>query len=64
MHKIIEKGVYRTSEANPLEGTEVFLDPNTLEADGTASLGSFAWSENGQYLAYQVQRSGSDWATV
>jgi hypothetical protein len=52
MHKILEAGVLMTSEANPLEGTEVFLDPNTLAADGTASLGRIKWSSDGKFMAY------------
>ena len=35
-----------------------------IEKDGTASLGAYSVSETGQYLAYGVQRSGSDWQTV
>lgn len=43
---------------------EVLLDPNTIVADGTASLGSYDISDDGQYLAYGIQRSGSDWTTI
>ncbi|MEO0739913.1 MAG: prolyl oligopeptidase family serine peptidase, partial [Cyanobacteria bacterium J06649_12] len=39
----------------------VLLDPNTLSADGTVALGSIAVSEDGQYLAYSLSSSGSDW---
>eukprot|EP01087_Luapelamoeba_hula_P003251 TRINITY_DN1304_c0_g1_i1.p1 TRINITY_DN1304_c0_g1~~TRINITY_DN1304_c0_g1_i1.p1 ORF type:complete len:711 (+),score=120.10 TRINITY_DN1304_c0_g1_i1:120-2252(+) len=42
----------------------VFLDPNTLTADGTAALGVTAFSESGKYFAYGVSRSGSDWQTI
>ncbi|MEM6254796.1 MAG: prolyl oligopeptidase family serine peptidase [Cyanobacteria bacterium P01_D01_bin.156] len=44
-------------EAEPV----VLLDPNTLSTDGTVALGSIAVSENGQYLAYSLSSSGSDW---
>ena len=44
MYKIIEENQYKTKEGDDLAGTEVFIDPNTLAADGTASLGSTAWS--------------------
>ncbi|MEO0394761.1 MAG: prolyl oligopeptidase family serine peptidase [Cyanobacteria bacterium P01_A01_bin.137] len=39
----------------------VLLDPNTLSTDGTVALGSIAVSEDGQYLAYSLSSSGSDW---
>ena len=40
---------------------QVLLDPNTLSNDGTVALGEFRVSPNGQYLAYSVSQSGSDW---
>lgn len=42
----------------------VFIDPNLLSDDGTASLGTMQFSVNGKYCAYCVQRSGSDWADM
>jgi prolyl oligopeptidase len=39
----------------------VLLDPNTLRADGTESVGSLAVSEDGSLLAYSVSSGGSDW---
>ena len=42
----------------------MFLDPNKLSEEGIASLGSSAWSENGNYFAYAVQMGGSDWSTI
>lgn len=48
-----------------LTGTSrVLLDPNTLAADGTASLGGLAISKNGKYLAYSINRAGSDWSEI
>jgi prolyl oligopeptidase len=41
----------------------LLLDPNTLSADGTVALTSFAISEDGNWLAYATSASGSDWLT-
>jgi prolyl oligopeptidase len=40
------------------------LDPNLFSEDGTAALGEFAFSKNGNYLAYEISEGGSDWHTV
>ncbi len=40
---------------------QILLDPNTLSDDGTTALSRIAISENGQYLAYGLSQSGSDW---
>lgn len=48
-----------------LNGTpRILLDPNTLAADGTASLGDLTISKNGKFLAYTINRAGSDWSTI
>jgi prolyl oligopeptidase len=39
----------------------VLLDPNTLSEDGTVALSGIEISDNGQYLAYGISKSGSDW---
>lgn len=39
----------------------VLLDPNGWTKDGTASLGSIDVSDDGRWLLYGVNRSGSDW---
>ncbi|MBO9998994.1 MAG: S9 family peptidase [Cyanobacteria bacterium SID2] len=41
----------------------VLLDPNTLSEDGTVALNNFAISESGNFLAYALSSSGSDWQT-
>ena len=41
----------------------VLIDPNTWSEDGTVALGGLAFSDDGKYLAYGVQESGSDWRT-
>ncbi|MGW7679890.1 prolyl oligopeptidase family serine peptidase [Kribbella sp. NPDC054772] len=46
-----------------LSGGRVLIDPNTLSADGTDSLGSFTVSPDGKYFAYGINESGSDWTT-
>jgi len=40
------------------------LDPNTFSTDGTSSLGEYAFSKDGHYLAYSVSKGGSDWRTI
>ena len=44
--------------------SRVLLDPNTLAADGTVSLGGMGISKNGKYLAYSINRAGSDWSEI
>jgi prolyl oligopeptidase len=39
----------------------ILLDPNTLSEDGTVALASYAISKDGNYLAYGLSSSGSDW---
>ena len=43
---------------------EVFLDPNQLSNDGTASLASFTFSKDHKLCAVGVAQSGSDWNEI
>lgn len=52
-------------QADAMDGTpRVFLDPNVMSSDGTVSLATIEWSQNGQYVAYGVHRDGSDWEEI
>ena len=53
--------VYRMDS---LDGEPVeLIDPNKWSDDGTIALGGMAFSEDGRYLAFGIQESGSDWRT-
>ena len=43
---------------------EVFIDPNLLNASGTTSLGSVAFSKHQKYCAYSLHDAGSDWEDI
>ncbi len=43
---------------------KVVLDPNKLSDDGTVALNDISFSKDGQYLAYTISRSGSDWVEI
>ncbi len=51
-------------QEGPEGAPQVLLDPNTLAADGTVSLGASAVSEDGKLWAYSLQEAGSDVAKV
>ena len=46
------------------EEPSVLLDPNKLSDDGTVALSGTSQSNDGKYLAYTIQRSGSDWVEI
>lgn len=43
---------------------EVFLDPNQLSKDGTASISLLGFSNNKKFVAYSIAQSGSDWSNI
>ncbi|CDJ49332.1 prolyl endopeptidase, putative [Eimeria brunetti] len=46
------------------KNTKIFLDPNTWAEDGTATVGSFKFTEDGSLMAYARGDKGSDWRTI
>jgi prolyl oligopeptidase len=43
---------------------EVFLDPNSFSSDGTVSISLAGGSHDHKYIAYTLQRAGSDWQEI
>lgn len=43
---------------------ELFLDPNKLSPDGTASISLLGFSHDKKYIAYSIAQSGSDWSNI
>lgn len=43
---------------------EVFIDPNTLSADGTVSVSLLGPSDDNRYMAYTQSEAGSDWQQI
>jgi prolyl oligopeptidase len=43
---------------------EVFIDPNTMSKDGTAAIGTPAFSKNKKFAVYLEAQAGSDWQTA
>ncbi len=42
----------------------VLLDPNTLSDNGTVALGDIFFDPTARYMAYTVNRNGSDWSEI
>ncbi|MEA1887758.1 MAG: prolyl oligopeptidase family serine peptidase [Bacteroidota bacterium] len=53
--------VYRQKEGGE---PEVFLDPNKFSEDGTTSLSTLTFSDDGSKAAYAISEGGSDWRKV
>lgn len=46
-----------------LKGTpEIFLDPNKLDEKGLSAVDNMSYSKSNKYMAYTVNKAGSDWA--
>ena len=43
---------------------ELIFDPNTLSTDGTVAVMASSFSPKGNYLAYSLSTSGSDWQVI
>lgn len=56
--------VYRYKTGDDPKTAQVFLDPNTFAEDGTTSLSTLSFSENGKLAAYAISEGGSDWRKV
>lgn len=54
---------YRTRDLTFTE-LEVVIDPNTINANGTAALTNLAFTKNGDRLAYGISIDGSDWQEI
>ena len=52
--------VQETLNSSPV----VVLDPNTLSKEGTVALGAIAFNKEGDKIAYQLSKAGSDWQTI
>lgn len=61
---LVNQSVVYQCKTVDAKDARVFIDPNLLSDDGTASLGSMRFSSDGAHCAYCVQRSGSDWADI
>lgn len=56
--------IYRYKKNDDPANAEVFLDPNTFSKDGTTSLSTLSFSDNGKIAAYAISEGGSDWRKV
>jgi len=43
------------------ETGKLLIDPNTFSKDGSTSISNISISPNGKYIAYAINKSGSDW---
>jgi prolyl oligopeptidase len=57
------QGIHYWREDKPDAQEILLLDPNTLSPDGTVAVSGTSISEDGQFFAYSLSESGSDWTT-
>ena len=63
-YRVKRRNTYKIDYDNLEDEAVPFLDPNKFSADGIASLAGMSWSPDHKYLAYMIQRGGSDWTTI
>jgi prolyl oligopeptidase len=56
--------VYRYKNEETPDQANVFLDPNTFSEDGTTSLSTLSFTEDGTLAAYAISEGGSDWRKI
>ena len=56
--------LYRSKASAEQQELEVFIDPNTFSEDGTTSMSNLSFSSNGNIVAYQISKGGSDWREI
>ncbi len=49
---------------SPDDTGKILIDPNKFSADGTVSLSTIGISKDGKFVAYAINRSGSDWQEI
>jgi len=56
--------LYRFKNDEDADTAVVFLDPNTFSEEGTTSLATLSFTEDGDLAAYAISEAGSDWRKV
>lgn len=56
--------LYRFENDESPEEAEVFLDPNNFSKEGTTSLSTLSFTEDGELAAYAISEGGSDWRKI
>lgn len=59
-----DQSIYYSIDSLDSNDSKVFIDPNQLSADGTASVTSLSFSPDGKYCSYEVSEGGSDWTSI